>query len=135
MEKFNKDVEYISRSEFVRKHLSNSMKWQLRLCAIVCYILAGTSIVTFFSRGATGTLIIDGTLLLAFALGMHLGGSKVCAVCILVLGCVEILGGLILHGAIAGLLWLVAGIMSFATFNTIDRYYEEYRSKQYMGLV
>ena len=68
--------------------------------------------------------IIDALILAAFALGMHLAKSKICAILILILSIVEVL--LSLASGSFPFWWLIAGVSAVITFNKIDKQYKAF---------
>lgn len=115
--------QYISKKEFINKYAEPSLRNNIRNIAIFCYVCAGLTFVVSCLLNPFG--IIDALLLAGFALGMHLGKSKVFAILILVLSIIEVIAGLV-SGAASGVIWVVAGITAVITFNKIDKQYKQF---------
>lgn len=112
----------VSRKEFINKYAQPSLKKNITSIAILCYVCAGLTFVVSCLLNPLG--IIDALVLAAFALGMHLAKSKVCAILILILSIVEVLISLV-----AGSFpfwWLIAGISAVITFNKIEKQYKAF---------
>ena len=112
----------VSRKEFINKYAQPSLKKNITSIAILCYVCAGLTFVVSCLLNPLG--IIDALVLAAFALGMHLAKSKVCAILILILSIVEVLLSLV-----AGSFpfwWLIAGISAVITFNKIEKQYKAF---------
>ena len=114
---------YISKRDF-RNNYVPSFKSNLRSIAILCYVVAGINAVIAIAFNPI--TIIDSLILLGFTLGMHLGKSKVCAVLLLILGCIELIMGFIADSAASGALWLIAGIIAVVIFNKADKQYKNF---------
>lgn len=126
-------VEDVSMREFIKKYMSKSMVWTIRMCAAMCYLISITAIAQYFQYG--GTSIFDGIILLVLALGMHIGRFKICSRMILLMGVIEVAGGLVLYGDMKSTLWLVVGIFCFATFSTVEKHYNAFKSHQYVEAI
>ncbi len=122
--------QFISKRDYFMQYVPHFAK-EVRNVAILCYVCAGLNALLSIFLNPVG--LIDSLLLLGLALGMHLGKSKVCAILILVLACVEMLIGIILVGSPGGVLWLIAGIWAVVIFNRADKQYKNYQlsSAQY----
>lgn len=112
----------VSRKEFINKYAQPSLKKNITSIAILCYVCAGITFVMSCLLNPLG--IIDALVLAAFALGMHLAKSKVCAILILILSIVEVLLSLV-SGSFP-FWWLVAGVSAVNTFNKIEKQYREF---------
>ena len=122
--------QFISKRDYFMQYVPHFAK-EVRNVAFLCYVCAGLNALLSIFLNPVG--LIDSLLLLGLALGMHLGKSKVCAILILVLACVEMLIGIILVGSPGGVLWLIAGIWAVVIFNRADKQYKNYQlsSAQY----
>ncbi len=115
----------VSRKEFIDKYAQPSFKKDIRNIAILCYVCAGITFLLSCLINPFG--IIDALVLLGFALGMHLGKSKVCAILILILSIIECVVGLV-----AGSFpfwWLIAGVSAVITFNKIEKQYKQFKNR------
>ena len=117
--------QFVSKKEFINKYAQPSLRKDIKNIAIICYICAGLTFLVSCAVNPGG--IIDALLLLGFALGMHLGRSKVCAILVFILSCIEVLAGLITLG-VPPIWWLVAGIWALVTFHKIDKQYRQFIS-------
>ncbi len=117
--------QYISKREF-RNNYVPTFKKDIKSIAILCYVCAGLTGVVSLAVNSLGW--IDAILLLGVTLGMHLGKSKVCAIILLVLACIEAVAGIVLIGTPSAVLWVLAGIWAVVTFNKADKQYKNYIS-------
>lgn len=116
----------VSRKDFVEKYAQPSYKRDVKNIAILCYVCAGIN--ALIALAFYPIAIIDSLLLVGFTLGMHLGKSKLCAIFLLILSCIEMLAGIITSGAVSGFLWVIAGIWAVVTFNKIEKAYKVFQS-------
>lgn len=112
----------VSRKEFIEKYAQPSLKKDIRNIAILCYVCSGLTFVASCFFNTWG--FIDAFILLAFALCMHIGKSKVFAILLLVFSIVEVLVSLI-SGSFP-FWWLVAGVSAVITFSKIDKHYKSF---------
>lgn len=113
----------ISKREFYERYLPG-LKKDLRGVGILCYVCVVLN--SALAMAVSPWMLIDSLLLLGFALGTHLGKSKVCAVLLLILGCVEVLAGIVETGTPSGILWLIAGISAVTVFRKADKQYAQF---------
>ncbi len=114
---------YVSRKEFIDKYAQPSLRRNITGIAILCYVCAGLTFIVSCLLNPFG--IIDALVLAAFALGMHLAKSKVCAILILILSIIEFIVS-IAFGATPPFWWLAAGIAAVITFSKIDEQYNAF---------
>lgn len=117
--------EYVSKSEYMKKYLSEPLKKNIKTVAIICYVLSGIVGVTVFLNPLA---LIDLAICLGLTLGMHLGKNKGCAIGILVYGIVACLLNLILSGSFGGWGWIAAGAYAISVFKKADQEYAAYSS-------
>lgn len=79
--------------------------------AILCYFCGGLTVLVAVIGGAP-LGAIDGLILIALALGMHILKNRVCAIAILVVALIEFFMALLMTGIPNGWLWVVAGVLS-----------------------
>lgn len=116
----------VSRKEFIEKYAQPSLKKNITSIAILCYVCAGLTFIVSCLIYPLG--IIDAVVLTGFALGMHLGKSKVCAILILILSIIEVIMGIVI-GSVP-IWWLIAGISAVITFNKIDKQYKAFLNRK-----
>ena len=112
----------VSRKEFINKYAQPSLRKNITSIAILCYVCAGLTFVVSCLLNPLG--IIDALVLAGFALGMHLGKSKVCAILILILSIIEVLLSLV-SGSFP-FWWLIAGVSAVMTFSKIEKQYKSF---------
>lgn len=115
--------QFVSKKEFINKYAQPFLRKDLKTIAITCYVCAGATFLVSCFINPLG--IIDALLLLGLTLGMHLGRSKVCAILIFVLSCIEVLLSIIALET-PPIVWLVTGIGALVTFHKIDKQYRQF---------
>ncbi len=115
--------QFVSKKEFINKYAQPFLRKDLKTIAIICYVCAGATFLVSCFINPLG--IIDALLLLGLTLGMHLGRSKVCAILIFVLSCIEVLLSIIALET-PPIVWLVTGIGALVTFHKIDKQYRQF---------
>ena len=114
-----------SKKEFYQKYAGESFYRNLKINAIVGYILCG---VLLLSALAYPPALLDLAIYLALLLGMHLGKSKFCAIGITAYGALGMVINL-MNGNIGGYLWLIIGIYSIVLFSNADKRYKKMMGK------
>lgn len=114
----------VSLKEFIEKYADPAIKKEIRSTAIIAYVCAGITFAVSLLFNWLG--IIDALLFAGFALGMHLKKSRVCAVLMLVLGCVEVIVSLAAGRTTPPVLWLIAGIGAVAVFRKAGKQYKNF---------
>lgn len=104
----------------------DSIRNGIRNAAITCYVCAGITAVVSLLMNPYG--LIDAVLLLALALGTHLGKSRVCAILLLVFSIIECVVGTILSGTFSGWIWIVASAYAVYAFEQARKGYQQYFS-------
>ena len=112
----------VSKKEFFRKHAGESFYRNLRINAIIGYVVCG---ITLMTAVLNPFLVIDALLLLGLVLGMHLGTSKVCAILITVYGVFNVVSGLLSAGIPSGWAVLIVGIYSWIVFRNAEKRYRK----------
>lgn len=116
----------ISKAEYYKKYASDSFRKNMRITAIIGYVMCGIVGLTVFVN-IFG--LIDLAILLGLTLGMHLGRSRGCAIGILVYSGASMILTLISSGTVGGWAWLAVGICALILFHNEDkRYYERVSS-------
>lgn len=112
----------VSRSEYLKKYAGDSFKNNLRITAIVGYVLCGIQALTAL---VNPYVLLDLAICLGLTLGMHLGRSKGCAIGIVVYSVVSMVLILLSSGTLGGWGWLVIGICALIIFNNAEKRYKE----------
>lgn len=113
---------YVSKREYLKKYAGDGFKQNLRVCAIIGYVLCGIQLLTVL---ANPYVLIDLAICLGLTLGMHLGRSKGCAIGILVYFGFSAVVGLLTSGTLGGWAWLIVGLYALSGFNTAEKRYKE----------
>lgn len=118
--KMPEDVR-VSKKEYLRKYAGEEFDGNLKMLGILGYVMLIPVVVSAFSNPV---VLLDGAILLALTLGMHLGRNKLCAIGIAVyslLSCLLSLGGgmLTLWG------WVILGVFAFLQFRKAEKQYEK----------
>lgn len=111
-----------SKKEYFQKYAGESFYMNLRVNAILGYILCGLSLMSLLINPYA---IFDTIIYLALVLGMHLGKSKGCAIVITIYAAIWMVVGLIQTGALAGWGWLIVGIYSWILFHNAEKRYRK----------
>ena len=108
----------ITKKEYLKNYAGAEFLRQLKGAAIMGYVCAGIN-------GALGLLnplaLVDALILLSLTLGMHLGKSKGCAICMLIYSICSVVVSLITTGTFSGWLLLVLGIMAVQVFDKAEK--------------
>lgn len=112
----------VSKREYLKKYAGDSFKNNLRIIAIVGYVLCGIQALMAL---ADPFVLADLAICLGLTLGMHLGRSKGCAIGILVYAIVSMLIILISSGTVGGWGWLAVGISGLIIFHNAEKRYQE----------
>ncbi len=116
-----KDIPY---KEFVN-FFDLKQKKGIAASAIICYVCAALTVIVAMLANPMGA--IDGLILLALALGLHLTKHKGFAIAILVVAIIEFVAALALTGIPNGWLWLLAGVLAvYFTFKA-DKNYKAFK--------
>ncbi len=110
------------KKEFLKKYAPESFYKNLRINAIIGYVLCGINVLVAL---ANPFAFLDVAIFLGLLLGMHLGKSKGCAIGILVYAIFGVVLNLIVNHVLAGYLWLIVGGYSVALFGNMDKLYRE----------
>lgn len=119
--------EYVSKSEYMKKYLSEPLKKNIKTISIICYVLCGILAVLGF---LAPIYFLDVAICMGLTLGMHLGKSKGCAIGILIYGIISCVLGLIASGTFGGWGWIAAGIGAISAFKKADQEYAAYSSSR-----
>ena len=111
-----------SKKEYYKKHAGESFYYNLRITAIVGYVLCGLSALTLLANPFG---IIDLAVYLTLVLCMHIGKSKGCAIAITIYAACSMVLVLVSTGTLGGWGWLVVGIYSWIIFNNADKRYKK----------
>lgn len=104
----------------------DSIRNGIRNAAITCYVCAGITAVVSLFMNPYG--LIDAVILLALALGTHLGKSRVCAILLLIFSIIECVVGTILSGTFSGWIWIIASAYAVHAFEQARKGYQQYFS-------
>lgn len=113
----------ITKKEYIKNYAGDHFRRQLRNTAIVGYICAGLNLIVALTLNAYA--LIDVAIILGLTLGMHLGKSKGCAVCMLIYGIYAVVSSLIFNGSFGGWLLLVLGIMAVQVFDKAEKRFKQ----------
>lgn len=105
-----------TKKEFRKKYASEKLYKDLKSLSIASYILCAINLV--FSP-------LDGVILTVLSLGTHLMRSKGFAIAQLVFSICSTLIMLVMAGSLGGWMWIVLGWLKLATFNKMDKEYEQ----------
>ena len=115
--------EVVSKKEFRKKYAGEKFKRELRVAAIIAYIMVGINTLVAVLLNPFG--LIDSAILLGLTLGMHLGRSKGCAIAILAYSIFSSIIGLVSSGALVGWVWIAVGVSAVILFANTDKRYQE----------
>lgn len=111
-----------SKKEYYKFYAGESFYYNLRITAIVGYVLCGLSALTLLANPFG---IIDLAVYLTLVLCMHLRKSKGCAIAITIYAVCSMVLILVVSGTLGGWGWLVVGIYSWIIFNNADKRYKK----------
>lgn len=111
----------VSKKDYLRKYAGEEFDGNLKMLGILGYVMLIPIVVSAFSNPV---VLLDGAILLALTLGMHLGRNKLCAIGIAVyslISCLLSMGGgmLTLWG------WVILGVFAFLQFRKAEKQYEK----------
>ena len=112
----------VSKKEFYKSYAGESFYSNLRITAIVGYVLCGILALTLLANPFG---IIDLVIYLTLVLCMHLGKIKGCAIAITVYAACGVVLVLVFSGTLGGWGWLIVGIYSWMTFHNADKRYKK----------
>ena len=115
--------EGITKKEYFKHHAGESFYRDIKIASIIAYICAGISAVVALLVNPWG--LIDAVILLALALGVHIGKSKGCAIGMIVYFGVCVVVTLLSSGTLGGWGWLIVGIYGLNIFNNAEKRYKE----------
>lgn len=115
-----------SKKEFYEKYAGEGFYRNLKINAIIGYVLCGIGALTALLNPYGW---IDVAIYLALLLGMHLKKSKLCAIGITIYAVLGVAVNLVLNALFAGYLWLIVGIYSVILFNKADKRYKDMMGK------
>jgi len=111
-----------SKKEYYKFYAAESFYYNLRVTAIVGYVLCGISALTLLVNPFG---IIDLAIYLTLVLCMHLRKSKGCAIAITIYAACSMALILVSSGTLGGWGWLIVGIYSWIVFNNADKRYKK----------
>lgn len=117
----NYETPYMSKKEYLRSHAPAEFYKNIKILAIITYVLLALNVITLLFNPAG---IVDIILLLVFTLMIHLKKVKGCAIAVLIYGIVSVIIGLISFGTPAGWLYIVFGIIYLVQFNKAEKEYK-----------
>lgn len=112
----------ITRREYYKNHASDSFKKNIKIIAIIGYVLCGIVALTVL---AYPIAILDLAIWLGLTLGMHLGRSKGCAIAITLYAAFSMIVTLLSTGTLGGWGWLAVGICAWILFHNEDKRFRE----------
>ena len=119
--------EGITKKEYFKHYAGESFYRDIKIASIIAYICAGISAVVALLVNPWG--LIDAVILLALALGVHIGKSKGCAIAMLAYSIFSVLLGLIVNGTLGGWLWIAAGATAVIAFANAEKRYKQLTNK------
>lgn len=114
-------VAFVTKKKYFKKYASESFYRNLRVTAIVGYVLCGISVLTAIVNPFA---LVDVAIYLSLLLGMHLGKSKGCAIGVAAYAILGVVVNLVLNGVLVGWGWLIIGIYSLVIFNNAEKRYK-----------
>ena len=117
-----KKMKPISKKDYRKNFTPEWFKKELKIGAIMMYVLSGANVLMTIRGSSTG--ILDAILTVGLTLGMHLGKSKGCAIGLLIYGIVNFIITSIYKGYPAGWMWLIIGFAIFYQFVKLDKEYK-----------
>jgi len=115
--------EQVTKQEFYKKYAGEKFNRELRITAIIAYVLVGINTLVAILANPFG--LIDSAILLGLTLGMQLGRSKGCAIAILAYSIFSSIIGVVSSGMLVGWGWLAVGVASVILFSNTDKRYQE----------
>lgn len=112
----------ISKKAFLKQYAGESFYKNLKVVAIIGYVLAGISAIAIFANPAA---IIDVVVMLGLTLGMHLGRSKACAIGLTAYGAFWMVYNLVMYGMFSSWGILLVGVYGLIIFAGADKRYKE----------
>lgn len=113
----------ITKQEFYKKYAGEKFKRELRVAAIIGYVLVGINLLVSILMNPYG--LIDCAVLLGLLLGMHLGRSKGCAIALLAYSIFSSIVGMVSSGTLTGWAWIAIGVSGVILFANTDKRYRE----------
>lgn len=120
----------VTKGEFRRNYSSDKFKKDIRIVAIIGYVLVG---INALSALAFPGVWLDVAVLLGLTLGMHLRKSKGCAIAILAYTGVGCILSLISGNGLSGWLWIFLSIMAIVYIEKVDKQYKAAVSGEKVG--
>lgn len=120
----------MTKEEFDKHPNIASVRSQIRGAGIICYVVAGISLViSVISGGVLGIIdvLLDVLLLVGLGLGVQLAKSRVCAIILTVYGVFNTIIVTLQNGALGGWWVLLAGIYAVIYTFKYQGAWEEYR--------
>ncbi len=117
----------ITKKEYFQKYAGDSFRNNVRVIAIMGYILCGIGSAAALVAPA---VLIDMAIYLGLVLGMHLGKSKLCVIGILLYSVFSVVVTLVLSGTLGGWGWLILGIYAAVVFNNAEKRYYKLMDEQ-----
>jgi len=114
-----------TKKEYLKKYAGESFYTNLRVTAIVGYVLCG---ILALSALANPFALLDVVIFLALVLGMHLGKSMGCAIAITAYSACSMVLLLIATGTLSGWGWLIVGIYGIIIFQKADKRYRKLKN-------
>ena len=111
-----------SKKEYYKKYAAQGFYYNLRITAILGYVLCGISALTAL---VNPFVLLDVLIFLGLTLGMHLGKSKGCAIGITVYAALSMALVFAMTDTIGGWAWLIVGIYGIILFNNADKRYRK----------
>ncbi len=100
----------MTKEEFYKHPNIANVRSQIRGAGILCYVVAGISLVFSIWMGTFLTALVDILLVVGLGLGIQLGKSRVCAIILTVYGAINTIVMTLQRGQLSGWWVLVAGI-------------------------
>lgn len=122
----------MTKDEFYKHPNIASVRSQIRGAGILCYVVAGISLVLSFLSGNPFGALLDVLLIVGLGLGIQLGKSRVCAIILTVYGAFNTIIITLANGALGGWWILLAGI--YAIIYTF-KYQSAWAEYQNTGIV
>ena len=118
-------MEQISKKEYYAKYANKRDKGNIRYAAIMAYVCAAISLALgIYIKNYL--IVIDVALIVGLALGVQIAKSRVCAILLLIYGCISTILTTISTGRVSGWWLIIVGVWAvIGTFN-FQKDYQKY---------
>ena len=117
----------MSQKEFYDHPAMAKLHKEIRIASILTYVLAAINCIVQIFLLNNYLVLIDVAILVSMALGVQLKQSRVCAIVMLIYGCINILIVMVLSGKPGGYMILVIGITMVTETFKFHKKWEEYQ--------